>query len=174
MFSLETLLNNILQRGKNSIQYTIICHTTLLNLTIKPLLHLIPNPLHQLLKAFRHLTGAHALSKLPNNFQNNIPRTVLLQLLNHTKPLEEPDDKVQHGVADLVLCHVRGNNAAAGDYGSGTTLTIIPNKLPKSVGQLGNKAITGTIQSHPNLLNLLTKLEIRLSNFFEKILNLVG
>ncbi|GIX64966.1 uncharacterized protein BcabD6B2_44010 [Babesia caballi] len=46
MFSLETLIRNLFQRTKNSIQYTIICHTTLLNLTIKPLLHLIPNPLH--------------------------------------------------------------------------------------------------------------------------------
>ncbi|GIX63401.1 uncharacterized protein BcabD6B2_28360 [Babesia caballi] len=91
--------------------------------------------------------------------------------LNLTKPLEEADDKVQHGVTDLVLCHVRGQNAAAGDYGSALASSVISNELPKSVGQIANETIT---QSTYNLFNVLTIFGSRLFNFFEKPLNFLG
>ncbi|GIX62463.1 uncharacterized protein BcabD6B2_18980 [Babesia caballi] len=74
--------------------------------------------------------------------------------MNPQKALEEADDEVQHGVADLMLCHVSWQNAAAGDFTAG----IIPNELLQSVGQLGNETTgTGDIQSLNNLFNILTK-----------------
>ncbi|GIX65936.1 uncharacterized protein BcabD6B2_53710 [Babesia caballi] len=92
--------------------------------------------------------------------------------LNPAKPLEEPDDKVQHGVADLMLCHVSGQNAAASEFAAG----IIPNELLKSFGQLGNETIITRIRTQGilNFLNILTKIGIRLCHFLKKLLNFVG
>ncbi|GIX65932.1 disease resistance protein RPP4-like isoform X1 [Babesia caballi] len=103
------------------------------------------------------------------------------------KPLEEADDEVQHGVADLVLCDVRRQNAAASDLADSNrllailnshrpTLRIIPNELLKSLGQLADKAITRTTrcQSLLNLPKFLTKRRIGILNFFKKLLNLLA
>ncbi|GIX64817.1 armadillo-like helical protein [Babesia caballi] len=139
-------------------------------------IHLIPNPLHQRPKPPRHLTGAHALPQL-NNHSFNVFLIKTLQAINPQKPLEEPDDEVQHGVADLILRDVRGQNAAAGKFGSGITKhsTLIPNELLKSFGQLGNEATTGiSIQSLLNLSKLCTKLGFGLFNALKKVLNLLG
>ncbi|GIX62378.1 reverse gyrase [Babesia caballi] len=86
------------------------------NLTTEPrmIFHLLRNPIHQRPKPPRHLAGANAVPKLPNNFPNLRLMWIIFQLLNPTKPIEKADDKIQHGVADLVLCDVRGKNTAAG------------------------------------------------------------
>ncbi|GIX64671.1 VacJ family lipoprotein [Babesia caballi] len=87
-----------------------------------------------------------------------------------TKPLEEPDDKVQYGVADLMRCHVSGQNASAGKLST----IIIPNELLKPLGQLGNKGTISLSQSCYNLTDLLTKVAINVFNFVKKFLNLFG
>ncbi|GIX65989.1 EAL domain-containing protein [Babesia caballi] len=161
----ELLGNNIPQRTKNSIKNTIT--STMLNLTIKPLLHFLLNLLYQLPKPLRHLTRAHALPKSADNFRNLLLIGTLN--INLTKPLEKADDKIQHGVADLVLRDVRGKNAAAGDYRATICFcTTIPNELLQSLGQLANEAIgttTRTIQSLRNLINLRTQAGTNIFNF---------
>ncbi|GIX64927.1 glycoside hydrolase [Babesia caballi] len=101
----------------------------------------------------------------------------VIQLLNPTKPIEKADDKVQHGVANLILCHVRGKNAGAGNFG-GTSITklstIIPNELLKSIGQLGNETGTTRSQSLNNLINIHTSPGCRVSNVTEKFRNFAG
>ncbi|GIX63663.1 ATPase [Babesia caballi] len=128
------------------------------NLTTEPrmIFHLLRNPIHQRPKPPRHLAGANAVPKSTKNLQHILIRTLNI---NPTKPLEEADEKVQHGVADLVLCDVRGKNAAAGDYGSVITInhsTLIPNELLKSLGQLSNKVTLTLTQSVLNLRKLRT------------------
>ncbi|GIX61088.1 SEC-C motif-containing protein [Babesia caballi] len=143
----------------------------MINLTIKPLLHLLLNLPNQILKPLRHLTGAHALSKFNNHIQNLLLIRLILQLLNVTKPLEEADDKVQDGVADLMLRDVSGKDTAAGKLAT----TIIPNELLKSVGQFGNEATGTTIsQSIFNLRKLQTKAGARTMNRLKKLRNLLG
>ncbi|GIX62836.1 DNA topoisomerase I [Babesia caballi] len=118
-------------------------------------IHFLPNLPNQLLKPIRHLTGANALPKSSNDFQN----FTMTRSLNPQKPLEEADDKVQHGVANLILRDVSEKNAASGEFG-GTSITkhstLIPNELLKPLGQFGNEAIRITIQSTCNLLYLRT------------------
>ncbi|GIX61333.1 elongation factor Ts [Babesia caballi] len=148
---------------KGIVKFVLIIFQTLINI-----LHLLLNPIRQILKPLRHLTRAHAVPKLPNDFRNFLIMT--RQLLNHTKPLEEADDKVQHGVADLILCDVRGPNAAAGKF---TTL-VIPDELPKSVGQFGNETIRMRTQSFLNIIHLLTKPSSRVFNRLKKFLDFAG
>ncbi|GIX66233.1 uncharacterized protein BcabD6B2_56690 [Babesia caballi] len=98
-----------LETIKGIVKFVLIVLKTPINIS-----RLLLNPLHQLPKPLRHRTCAHALPKLPNNFRNfrfvRITNTV-----DPVEPLEEADDKVQHGVADLILCDISGKNAAAGD-----------------------------------------------------------
>ncbi|GIX64858.1 uncharacterized protein BcabD6B2_42930 [Babesia caballi] len=116
---IHTFAGSILKTGgsNNCLQLFEHRFKAISDLTLKPRLslHLLLNPIHQLTKPLRHLACAHALPKGANDFQNfNMTRSFSL-----TKPLEEADDKVQHGVADLVLRDVRGKNAAAGNFGRG-------------------------------------------------------
>ncbi|GIX63403.1 uncharacterized protein BcabD6B2_28380 [Babesia caballi] len=126
------------------------------DVTIEPRIffHLLPNPLHQRPKSLWHLTGANALPQLPNDF----PNFTMTRSLDPTKPLEERDNKVQHGVADLILCDIRGKNAAAVSFRSFTVTkhsTLIPNELLKSLNQVGNKITrTTSTQSILNLIQL--------------------
>ncbi|GIX63147.1 eukaryotic translation initiation factor 3 subunit C-like protein [Babesia caballi] len=159
------IINNFLQLPEHLFEFTS-------DVTIEPRIfsHLPPNPLHQRPKSLWHLTGAHALPKSLNHLSNILLICITTQHRNPTKPLEEADDKIQHGVADLMLCHVSGQNTAAGDFTAG----IIPNELLKPLGQLGNEAATG-IQS---LLNLLKRLLIgfrhRPLNILKKLRNSLG
>ncbi|GIX64377.1 3-deoxy-D-manno-octulosonate 8-phosphate phosphatase [Babesia caballi] len=147
----------------------------MLNLLIN-LPRLLPNLLHQRRKALRHRTCAHAPTKSTNHSFDAI-LILALQLLNLTKPLEEADDKVQHGVADLILCHVRGQDAAASEFGCTliTKLsTLIPNELLKAVGQLGNNITITRRESAYNLRKLRTMFGINIFHVFEKLPNLLG
>ncbi|GIX62587.1 uncharacterized protein BcabD6B2_20220 [Babesia caballi] len=95
--------------------------------------------------------------------------------LNLTKPLEESDDKIQHGVADLVLRDVSGKNAGAGKLSSSITTTwLIPNELLQSLGQLGNEASRTRSQSLLNIINLIAKSGIRTFNRIKQLLNFIG
>ncbi|GIX64914.1 IS110 family transposase [Babesia caballi] len=71
--------------------------------------------------------------------------------------------------------HVGRCNARAGKVAIGITgSSLIPDELLQSLGQLGNEASTTSTQCLNNLINILTKLGLRFSNFTKKVLNLVG
>ncbi|GIX62324.1 HD domain-containing protein [Babesia caballi] len=160
--------NNLLQRLKHLFEFTS-------DVTFKPRLslYLIPNIPNQIRKPLRHLTCAHALPKSSNHL-SNILLICITNTINHQKALEEADDEVQHGVADLILCDISGTNAATGDYGSVITkrATFIPNELLESLGQFRNKL--STIQSTHYLLKLRSKPGSRAFNFLKKSLNFLG
>ncbi|GIX62772.1 thiamine-monophosphate kinase [Babesia caballi] len=94
-----------------------------------------------------------------------------------TKNLQHPNRKRYRRVAQPMRRNVGGRYAGASDFRSAVTTPVIPNELPKSVGQLANETIIGTTstQSLPNLLNML-RTDTRTSNFnwFKKMLNLLG
>ncbi|GIX65940.1 SNARE-dependent exocytosis protein (Sro7), putative [Babesia caballi] len=96
-------------------------------------------------------------------------------------PLQHPDRKRYRRVAQPMRRHVGRSNARAGNLAGLITvttkvLTIIPNELLQSLGQLANKTIsTGIrVQSLNNLLKLHTKTGCRVSKVTEKLCNFSG
>ncbi|GIX63660.1 mycofactocin radical SAM maturase MftC, putative [Babesia caballi] len=87
-------------------------------------------------------------------------------------PLQHPYRKRNRRIAQPMRRHVGRRDASACNFRSAVTTTIIPNELPKPVGQVDNKF--PTIQCLLNLRNFRTSPGCRLFNFFKKLPNLLG
>ncbi|GIX62604.1 reticulon-like protein B8 [Babesia caballi] len=84
---------------------------------------------------------------------------------------QERRNEHQHSVPQTLYWKVGYGDPTCTDF---PILPTIPNELRQPLGQLGNRIISTTIQSFLNILNLWTKLGIRLCNIPKKILNFTG
>ncbi|GIX61414.1 sigma-70 family RNA polymerase sigma factor [Babesia caballi] len=119
----------------------------------------------------------YALTKSPVKLTDYSINFFFIFLLNRpisTKTLQHPYRKRYGSIAQPMRRNVGRCNAGAGDMTMGITATLIPDELLKSVGQLGNEIIAGTIQSLSNLPNIRTKPNIRYFNTLKKLLNMLG